>query len=184
MYRLDAPSWYVPNGARCMYCITHRYIPTEQLRYQYPQPQGFYHDSGSLMDLEDERAATARELLLKSVRLELGRLVLADRVAEVPLQKSCEDVAGHNSNREDPGLLDDLYALLRASRTPAVGEMLQETIRFVRRAGVRPEAVAKLEEMGERLVTLTDWMATGVADQGQWPQRVSTMKQISEDLKR
>ena len=174
----------VPHDARCVfYCFIHRYIPTEQLRYQYPQPEGVYHDSGSVTALQDEKAATARELLLKSVHLELGRLVLSDRVQEVQFDKS-QDTPSGNSTREAPGLLDDLYTLLRASRTPAVGEMLQETIRFVRRAGVRPEAVAKLEGMGESLVTLTDRMATDVPDQGQWPQRVSTMKQISEDLKR
>lgn len=126
------------------------------------------------MALQDEKAATARELLLKSVHLQLGRLVLTDS----------QHTPSDNSTREAPMLLDDLYTLLRASRTPAVGEMLQETISFVRRAEVGPEAVAKLEEMGESLVTLTDWMATGVADEGQWPQRVSRMKQISEDLKR
>ena len=160
----------------CLYCFVHRYIPTEQLRYQYPQPEGFYHDNGSVMALQDEKAATARELLLKSVHLQLGRLVFTDS----------QNTPSGNSTREAPRLLDDLYTLLRASRTPAVGEMLQETIRFVRRAGLGPKAVAKLEEMGESLVTFTDWMATGVmgTDQGQWPQRASTMQQISQDLKR
>ena len=158
----------------CFHCFVHRYIPTEQLRYQYPKPEGFYHDSGTVMALQDEKAATARELLLKSVQLQLGRLVLTDNQYTV----------SGSSTREAPRLLDDLYTLLRASRTPAVGAMLQETIRYVRRVGVGPEAVAKLEEISESLVTLTDWMARGVADQGQWPQRISTMKHIAHDLKR
>lgn len=152
----------------------HRYIPTEQLRYQYPQKEGFYHESDSLEALSDERAATARELLLKSVHLELSRLVLAGTSDGTP-------AAGGDSTRENPGILGDLYTLLRASTTPAVGEMLQETIGFVRHAGIAAETVEKLEDMRESLVALTV-LAADVAADDQWVKGAATTKQVSSNL--
>ena len=163
------------------YWFVHRYIPTEQLRYQYPQPEGFYHARDSLAALNDEKAAIARELLLRSVQLELSRLVLGSS-ADMPQSKHSADTVDCSA-QENTRLLDDLYTLVRASRTPAVAEMLLETITFVRRAGVVAETVGKLEEMRESLLALTV-LAADTEDHGQWLQGASTMKQVSRDLER
>jgi hypothetical protein len=87
-----------------------------------------------------------------------------------------------DSTHENPGLLDDLYTLLRASRTPAAGEILQETISFVRHAGMSAENIDKLEEMRESIVALTV-LAADVADHdGQRIKGAAATKQLARDL--
>eukprot|EP01046_Picozoa_sp_COSAG06_P098087 COSAG06_NODE_44182_length_365_cov_1.421053_1_plen_108_part_01 len=105
------------------------------MRYQYPQPEGVYYAPGSIEALADEQAATARELLQKSVQLELSRLAVDD------------GSAGGQTAYGKAELIEDLYTLLDASTTPAVGEVLQETISFVHRAGVSAEAIGRLEDV-------------------------------------
>ena len=78
-----------------------RYIPAEQLRYQYPEAAGVYHDPDSEEARTDAVAAAGRAAVLDSVQLQLSTPQFGGTGSSADLSES---VGGYGK----PQLLDDL----------------------------------------------------------------------------
>ena len=104
-----------------------RYIPAEQLRYQYPELDNVYHDADSEEARADALAANGRAAVMDAVHVQLSKAKIANGYTD--------------------SFLDDMYVLLGASRDVRVGEVLQQTISYLNgRVGVSSTVVEALTQ--------------------------------------